>query len=85
MFKILSSYINPTKNITLPKGCANIYRIYKNPKAKDLFIKAQKSDSVDERKKIFEEMGDFEIVVEKEKHFSKNRLIQFFKGLINFS
>ncbi len=83
MFKILSAYINPAKNITLPKGCANIYRVYKNPKAKDLFAKAQKSDSVDERKKIFEEMGNFDIVVEKDKPHSKNRLVQFLKGLIS--
>lgn len=83
MFKILSTYINPSGNYTIPRGCANIYRIYKNPKAKDLFLKAQNSDSVEERKKIFEEMGEYKVVTEKRKTQSKNRLNQFFKGILN--
>ena len=83
MFKILSSYINPSGNYPIPRGCANIYRIYKNPKAKDLFLKAQNSDSVEERKKIFEEMGEYNVVTEKRKTQSKNRLNQFFKGILN--
>jgi hypothetical protein len=83
MFKILSTDINSSRIHTIKSGTAKIYRVYKNPNAKDLFIKAQNTSSQEERTKLFEQMGDYDIVVEKEKQPSKNRLMQFLKGLFS--
>ena len=80
MFKIKSAYINPTGQYSMASIASNLYRVYKNPNARDLFIKAQKADTVKEREKLFNEMGEYKIVVEKEKRQSNNRLMQFLKG-----
>lgn len=81
MFKIQSIYINPPGISTVTKGAAKIFRIYKNPKARDLFIKSQKAKTVEERAKLLEQMGDYTIVTESEKNTHKNRFMQFIKGL----
>ena len=83
MFKILNAYMNPSGRYILTEGTANLYRIYKNPNAKDLFIKAQKAETVEERKKLFEEMGEYKLVNKKPKPQKQNRLMQFLKGLFN--
>jgi len=85
MFKIESIYINPSGKYSLPKSMTNIYRVYKNPNAKDLFLKAQKAESEEERAKLFEAMGEYEIVRETPKKYTNNRLIQFLKGLFSVS
>ena len=83
MFKILSTEINPTRIHSIKEGTAKIYRVYKNPNAKDLFIKAQNTSSLEEREKLLRQMGNYDIVVEKEKQPSKNRFMQFLKGLFS--
>ena len=83
MFKIKNVYMNPRGIYVLTEGTANLYRIYKNPEARDLFIKAQSAKTVEERKKLFDAMGEYEVVNEKPKLHSKNRLIQFLKGIFN--
>ena len=83
MFKIQSIYINPTGTSSIIRGSAKVFRLYKNPEAKDLFIKAQNTKSVEEREKLFNQMGDYDIVIEKEKQPSNNRFMQFMKGLLN--
>ena len=81
MFKILNAYMNPSGMYCLTKGTASLYRIYKNPHAKDLFIKAQKAETVEERIKLFQEMGEYKVVNEAPKTPRRNRLIQFLKGI----
>jgi hypothetical protein len=83
MFKIKNVYMNPKGMYTMTEGTANLYRIYKNPSAKDLFIRAQKASTVEERKRLFDEMGEYEIVNETPKPRHKNRFIQFLKGIFN--
>ena len=83
MFKILNAYMNPKGTYILTEGTAKLYRIYKNPKAKDLFIKAQNAKTVEERKNLFNAMGEYEVVNEAPKMKHKNRLTQFLKGLFN--
>ena len=75
--------MNPSGRYTLTEGTANLYRIYKNPNAKDLFIKAQKAETVEERKKLFEEMGDYKVVNESPRMRRRNRVIQFLKGIFS--
>ena len=81
MFKIKSVYINPTGSYSMTKEHCNLYRVYKNPQAKDLFIKAQKAETVEERTKLFEEMGEYKLVTEVEKKSNKSRFVQFLKGI----
>ena len=81
MFKIKSIYVNPTGLYSATKVHCNLYRIYKNPKAKDLFIKAQKAETVEERAKLLKEMGEYKLVTESEKKSSKSRFVQFLKGI----
>ena len=83
MFKIKNTYMNPNGLYSVTKGTENLYRIYKNPNAKDLFIKAQKAKSVEERKILFEQMGEYEVVNESPKQHNKSRILQFLKGLFN--
>ena len=83
MFKIQSFYINPSGIYNVNERNKYLYRVYKNPNAKDLFIKAQNSTSVEERAKLFAEMGDYKLVDELPKTHSKNRLMQFLKGLFS--
>ena len=83
MFKIKSVYINPTKIYPKIAEHCNLYRVYKNPEAKDLFIKAQNAKTVEERAKLFEEMGEYNLVTEPEKKSHRHRLIQFIRGLFN--
>lgn len=81
MFKILSTKINPTGTYSVATGTTKIYRVYKNPNARDLYIKAQNAATVEERTKLFEQMGDYEIVTKKEKTRSNNRIMQYLKGI----
>lgn len=83
MFKIKSIYINPVRLYSLTKAHCNLYRVYKNPEAKDLFIKAQKAETVEERAKLFKEMGEYKLVTEPEKKSHRHRLVQFIRGLFN--
>ena len=83
MFKILNAYMNPKGTYILTNGTANLYRIYKNPKAKDLFIKAQKAETVEERAKLFEEMGEYKVVNENPKQHKPSRILQFIKGIFD--
>ena len=83
MFKILSTHINPSSTYKTPNGAAKIYRIYKNPQAKDLFIKAKEAKTAEERQKLINEMGEYDIVTEKEKMPSRNRFVQLLKGLFS--
>lgn len=85
MFKIKNAYMNPNGMYTMTEGTANLYRIYKNPKAKDLFIKAKKAETVEERIKLFEEMGEYKIVNEKPKTRRNYRFLQFLKGIFSGS
>ena len=82
MFKINSVYMNPQVNHSMTLKTSNLYRVYKNPNAKDLFIKAQNAKSAEERAKLFEEMGEYELVTEQSKTLSRCRLFQFLKGLL---
>ena len=81
MFRVLSTKINPSKISSIYNGCAKIYRVYKNPNAKDLFLKAQKAETAEEKAMLLEKMGDYNVVTEKNERHSKNRLMQFLKGL----
>ena len=81
MFKILNTYMNPNGTYTITEGTSKLYRVYKNPNARDLFMKAQKAETVEERKKLFEQMGEYQIVNENQKTHHRNRVIQFLKGL----
>lgn len=81
MFKILNTYMNPNGRYTITEGTAYLYRIYKNPNAKDLFIKAQNAKTVEERIKLFDEMGEYEVINEKPKKQRESRIIQFLKGI----
>jgi len=83
MFKILNIYMNPSGKYVLTRGTENIYRVYKNPNAKDLFIKAQNAKTIEERKKFFDMMGEYEIVNETPKVRHRTRLKQYLKGLFN--
>ena len=83
MFKIKSVLINPTGTYSMKKETANLYRIYKNPNAKDLFIKAQNAETIEERRRLFDEMGEYEIVNETPKKRCRNRVIQFLKGIFS--
>ena len=85
MFKIKSVEINPARIYTKANEHSNLYRVYKNPQAKDLFIKAQKAETVEERAKLFKEMGEYDLVTEPEKKSHKSRVIQFLKGIFNAS
>ena len=83
MFKIKNTYMNPNGLYSVTKGTENLYRIYKNPNAKDLFVKAQKAETVEEKRTLFEQMGEYEVVNESPKQHHKNRILQFLKGLLN--
>ena len=83
MFKIKSIYINPIGTSSVHKGAADIYRIYKNPNAKELYLKAQSAKTVEERTKLFEQMGEYDISIRHPKNESKNRFIQFLKGILS--
>ena len=75
--------MNPSGKYSVTAETTNLYRIYKNPKAKDLFIKAQKAETAEERRKLFDEMGEYKVVNENPKKRGKTRLMQFLKGLFN--
>lgn len=83
MFKIKCLYFNSVRTYSKTKNFCNLYRVYKNPKAKDLFLKAQQTKSLEEREKLYKEMGDYTLLTEPEKKSSKNRFLQFIKGLFN--
>lgn len=83
MFKIKSVEINSTGNYLKANGYSNLYRVYKNSQAKDLFMKAKKAKTSQEREKLFIEMGEYKLVTETEKKYGRGRLLQFLKGLLS--
>ena len=81
MFEILSVYMNPT-GIYCMAGAENRYRLYKNPDARDLFIKAQNAKTIQERANLFKQMGEYDIL-DKTPHLSYVQKIKtFIKGII---
>ena len=83
MFKILNAYMNPQGTYTLTKGTEHLYRVYKNPKAKDLFIKAQNAETVEERQRLFDMMGEYKVVNKAPKHRKPSIFWQLLKGLFS--
>ena len=83
MFKIKSCYINPNGKCSMAYKASNLYRIYKNSNAKDLFMKAQKAETVEERTKLFEQMGEYKLVTEVPKKQIGGLFMQLLKGLFN--
>ena len=81
MFKILGAYMNPTGIYCMPIGAENRYRLYKNPDARGLFIKAQQASTVQERAALFKQMGDY-VILDKTPHLSWSRRIKaLIKGI----
>ena len=83
MFKIRNIYMNPSGTYAMTKGTENLYRVYKKPEARELFIAAQKAETIEKRKKLFDEMGEYEVINETPKKHRSSRLKQFLKGLFN--
>ncbi len=72
--------MNPTGIYCMP-GAENRYRLYKNPDASELFIKAQHASTVQERAALFKQMGDYEIL-DKTPHLPcMQRIKTFIKGI----
>lgn len=83
MFRILNAYMCPNGTYAITEGTKNLYRVYKNPKAKDLFLKAQKAETVEERQKLFDMMGEYKLVNKKPKYRKQNILWSLLKGLFS--
>ena len=62
MFKVFDMYMRPNG---LSSKNYSLYRIYKKPEAKELFMKAQTTDSITEKTKLYEKMGEYDIFVDK--------------------
>ena len=75
--------MNPRGKYSMTDATANVYRVYRNANAKDLYIKAQKAATTEERKRLFDEMGDYEIIDKTPKKKRKNRFLQFLKGIFS--
>ena len=62
MFKILDAYMRPSGL----RGCTNLnlYRVYKNPEARDLYLKAQWESAQFQRADLYAKMGEYELVDE---------------------
>lgn len=62
MFKILDSYMQSSglRNGLNPY----LYRIYKNPEARNIYLRSQWADSFEERKYILKKMGEYTLVDE---------------------
>ena len=75
--------MNPNGIYSMMGKASNLYRVYKNPKAKDLYNKARQAETVEERKKLFEQMGEYKFVTETPKERTGGLFIQFLKGLFN--
>ena len=84
MFKVKNIYMNPNGTYPVTEGTANLYRIYKNPKAKDLFIKARSAATVEERKRLFDEMGEYKIINKKPKRNKNGLLVQLLRALFSW-
>ena len=82
-FKILNAYMNPNGTYPITEGTKNLYRIYKNPKARDLYIKAQDAKTVEERQKLFDMMGEYKVVNEAPKQRKASLFWSLMKGLFN--